>query len=189
VAESPSPLKLVLDFLPAVAIFATYALTRNIYAATIAIMIALTVVAVYYRVRTHKWHAAHTSGAILVVAFGALTLYLQNDAFIKAKPTAYFAILALALLGSHVIGKQVLMRRFMSEAMELPDPVWKRLNVAWAGFFAFCAALNWYVAHSMPEIWWVYLKAWGFLVLTLAFGVLQYPFLARYIRTEEAPAA
>lgn len=182
-------MKLALDFLPAAALLAVYALTRNIYSGTIAIMIALTIVAAYYRIRTGKWHAAHTSGAILVVGFGAMTLYLQNDAFIKAKPTAYFAILALALLASHVIGRQVLMRRFMGDALELPDPVWRRLNVAWAAFFAFCAGLNWYVAHAMPEIYWVYLKAWGFLVLTLVFGVAQYPFLARHIRTEEATAS
>lgn len=182
-------MKMALDFLPVVALFAAYMVSgKNIYAATIAIMIALVVVAGYYRVRTGKWHAAHTAGALLVAAFGGLTLYLHNDAFIKAKPTVYFAVLALALLGSHVIGKQVLIRRFMGHAMELPDPVWRRINVAWALFFAFCAALNWYVAHALPEIWWVYLKMWGFTALTAVFGIAHYPFLARYLHAAEAAA-
>lgn len=178
-------MKHVLDFLPAVALFAVYLPTHNIYFGTIAIMIAITVVAAYYRIKTHRWHAVHTAGAVLVDAFGGLTLYLQNDAFIKAKPTVYFGAMALALLGSHLVGKQVLMRRFMGETMELPDPVWKRLNVAWAAFFAFCAALNWYVAHSLPEAYWVNLKTFGFTILTMAFGVAQYPFIARFIRSDE----
>jgi intracellular septation protein len=89
--------------------------------------------------------------------------------------------MSAVFLGSHFVGDRVLLERAAHTAMTLPPPVWRRLNVAWALFFAFCAILNLYVAHNYAEATWVKFKLIAFTALPFVFALAQAPFLMRYL--------
>jgi intracellular septation protein len=113
-----------------------------------------------------------------------MTLLFHDAAFLKWKLTVIYGALAAALLASHVVGDKVLLARLPQDALQLPDGIWRRVNFAWALFFASCAGLNWYIARSFSEETWVSFKVWGMPVLTVAFTLLHLPFLARYLDHE-----
>jgi intracellular septation protein len=178
-------MKMLVDMLPAIAFFAAYLLS-DIYTATIVLVVALFLVVLIYRFGYGHWHKAHLATAIIAGALGGLTLYVHDPAFIKLKPTVVYAAFSLALLGSHLIGERVLLARIPQQSVQLPDAVWRKVNFAWAIFFAFCAVLNYYVAHNYDEATWVKFKAFGFTALMFVFMIGHAPFLMRYIQPESA---
>lgn len=176
-------MKFLLDLAPALAFFAAYYL-GGIYIATgvlIAAMFALVLVYWFWKREVHK---VHLVTSLVVAVFGGLTLYVHDPAFIKFKPTALYALFSAALLLSHVIGDRVLLARLPQQAIQLPEPVWRRVNFAWGLFFAFCAALNLYVAAHYDEATWVKFKTFGFSALMFVFMLAHAPFLARYLPQE-----
>ncbi len=181
-------MKQVLDMVPLAAMLVAYLVTRDIYAATIALMISLPVIALYYRVRDGKWHFLHAFGALLVLPLGGLTLYFHQDSFIKAKPTVLFTGMGVAFLVSQVASKTVLVKRMLGTAMQLPDALWRKINVAWALFYFALAGLNWYIASNFDNDTWVSFKTWGIMLLNLVFMLGHAPFVARYLQ-EPPPAS
>lgn len=181
-------MKLLLDLLPAIAFFGAY-LAADIYVATIALIASLIFVVVVHRVWKGTWHKGHLVAAIVAAVLGGLTLYVRDPDFIKFKPTVVYMVFSLALLASHVIGDRVLMQRIPQSVIQLPDVVWRRVNLAWAVFFAFCAVLNWYVAHNYDEDTWVKFKTFGFTGLSFVFLLAHLPFVSRYLQTETQTGA
>lgn len=177
-------MKQILDFLPALAFLGGYFL-GDIYQATIALIASLALVVVAYGVLERRLHKAHFITLLVAAALGGLTLYVHDPRFIKFKPTAVYALFAIALLASHWIGPQVLMQRLGAKLVALPDAIWRRVNLAWVLFFSLLAVLNLLVAANFSEATWVKFKVFGFTVLTFAFMLAHAPFLARYLPNEE----
>ena len=75
----------------------------------------------------------------------------------------------------------------LGKQVELPDPVWSRLNWSWVGFFAFMGAANLYVAFNFSLDLWVNFKLFGGMGLMLVFVILQALFLARYMEEGGKP--
>lgn len=173
-------MKFLLDYAPALLFFAAYFLA-DIYVATAVLIVAAIGLVLIYRFWQGHWHKSHIVVAVLATVLGGLTLMIQDPAFIKFKPTAVYAVFALALLGSHVVGKQVLLARIPQQTFKFPVPVWRRVNLAWGLFFLGCAALNWYVAGHYDEATWVKFKTFGFTALMFVFLLAHAPFLARYL--------
>jgi intracellular septation protein len=115
----------------------------------------------------------------IIVIFGGLTLYLRDKTFILWKPTVLYWLFGSVLAGSAFLGRN-LIRALLSEQMQLPDPVWRRLNWSWVGFFAFMGAANLYVAFNYSEKIWATFKLFGGMGLMLLFVVAQALVLARY---------
>jgi intracellular septation protein len=172
--------KFLLDFAPALLFFAAYFLA-DIYVATAVLIVAAIGLVLVYRLWQGRWHQSHMVVAVLATVLGGLTLIIQDPSFIKFKPTAVYGVFALALLGSHFVGKQVLLARIPQQTFKFPDPVWRRVNLAWGVFFIGCAALNWYVAGHYDEATWVKFKTFGFTALMFVFLLAHAPFLARYL--------
>ena len=122
--------------------------------------------------------------ALMTAVLGGLTLYLRDPEFIKFKPTAVYLAFCLVLLGSHFVGDRVLLARMPQHTITLPDPVWRRVNLAWGVFFFGCALLNLYVARHYDEATWVKFKLFGFTALTFVFAMAHLPFLWRYLPQE-----
>ncbi len=116
----------------------------------------------------------------IIVVFGGLTLYLRDKTFILWKPTVLYWLFAAVLAGGALLGRN-LIRALLSEQMSLPEPVWRRLNWSWVGFFAFMGLLNLYVAYNYSEKIWASFKLFGGMGLMLAFVVAQSAFLAKYV--------
>ena len=176
-------MKFLLDYAPALLFFAAYVLF-DIYVATATLIVAAIALVLVYRVWQSRWHKSHLVVAVLATVLGGLTLAIHDPVFIKFKPTAVYAVFALALLGSHFIGDRVLLARIPQKTFTFPEPVWRRVNLAWALFFLGCALLNLYVAGHFDEATWVKFKLFGFTALTFVFMLAHLPFLWRYLPEE-----
>lgn len=121
----------------------------------------------------------------LIVVFGGATLFLQDETFIKWKPTVLYWLFALALGLAPVLFERNLIRLLMEKQVCLPDAVWQRLNLGWAGFFAFLGLANLYVAFEFSTDTWVNFKMFGTLGLMLVFIVGQGFYLTRHIQERE----
>jgi intracellular septation protein len=177
--------KFLLDYAPALVFFAAYFL-YDIYVATAALIVAAIALVLVYRAWQKRWHKSHLVVAVLATVLGGLTLAIHDPVFIKFKPTAVYGVFALVLLGSHFIGRRVLLARIPQTTFAFPEPVWRKVNLAWALFFLLCAALNFYVAGNYDEATWVKFKTFGFTALMLVFLLAHAPFLARYLPQDSA---
>jgi intracellular septation protein len=116
-----------------------------------------------------------------VLIFGGATLFFHNQMFIQWKPTIFNWALALAFGLSQFIGDKNLMQRTLGSQIQLPRPVWTRLNLMWTANFLVVGGLNIFVAYGFSESTWVSYKMYsaiGFtLVLTILTAVLISPHL------------
>ena len=118
------------------------------------------------------------SGAVVLV-FGGLTLALQDELFIKLKPTIVNLLFAGALFGGVAFGKPLLAIVF-DQAFDLTHEGWMKLSTRWAWFFVFLAALNEVVWRTQTTDFWVAFKVWGIMPITMIFALAQAPLLQRY---------
>ena len=150
------------------------------FVAILATMLQIALVWMKHRkVDTMLW----VSLAIIVV-FGGATLFFHNPTFIKWKPTALYWMFGVVLLGSAWLLQRNLIRKMLEGQIKLPDAVWSRLNLAWAGFFIAMGLLNLYVAYSFSEEAWVNFKMFGGMGLMLAFVLAQGFYLSRHMEEE-----
>ncbi|EHK58539.1 intracellular septation protein A [Mesorhizobium alhagi CCNWXJ12-2] len=116
---------------------------------------------------------------VVVFVFGALTLYLQDDIFIKMKPTIVNSLFGLTLLGGLWFGKSLLGYVFDS-AFRLDAEGWRKLTFRWGVFFLFLALVNEIVWRSFSTDAWVAFKVWGIMPITLIFTISQMPLIMRH---------
>jgi intracellular septation protein len=123
------------------------------------------------------------------LVFGSLTLAFHSETFLKWKAPVVNWLFALGFLFSQFIGKQPLIQRMMGHALELPQPVWRKLNMAWVAFFIFSGAANLFVAFTFHEIW-VDFKVFGSLGMTVLFLIAQGFYIARHMQPQtEKPSS
>lgn len=161
-------MKQLVEFIPLIIFFAVYK-TVDIYAATGALMAATCIQMLAFWLKHKKLEKMHLITLLLVLFFGGLTMFFQDDAFIKWKVTAVNGLFALGLLVSRYGFGKNLIKQMLGKEMTLPDVIWDKANLAWVGFFAVCGALNVYVAFSLPQEVWVNFKVFGLLGMTLLF--------------------
>ena len=127
---------------------------------------------------------------VVVVVFGGLTLVLQDEVFIKLKPTIVNCMFGLALLWGYVFHKPLL-QIVLDSVFELTDEGWRKLTLRWALFFFVLAALNEIVWRTQTTDTWVSFKVFAIMPLTVVFALAQTPLLLRYEVTKDAedPAA
>lgn len=116
---------------------------------------------------------------VVVFVFGALTLWLQNDTFIKMKPTIVNSLFGAILLGGLLFGKSLLGYVFHA-AFKLTDEGWRKLTLRWGLFFVFLAVLNEVVWRSFSTDFWVTFKVWGTMPITILFTLSQMPLIMRH---------
>ena len=122
---------------------------------------------------------------VVVFVFGALTLWLQNDTFIKMKPTIVNTLFAAVLLGGLFFGKALLGYVFDS-AFRLTAEGWRKLTFRWGIFFLFLAVANEVVWRNFSTDFWVAFKVWGIMPITLIFTFSQMPLIIRHSLDESA---
>ena len=178
-------MKLLLDFLPLVLFFGAYKM-YGIYVGT-AVLMAATVaqMAIIYAI-DKKLTTMHKTTLALILIFGGLTLFLQDERFIKWKPTVLYTAMAVALAVALWVYRKNFLKMMLGSQLALPDPVWNRLTAAWVLYCLFMAAINGYVAAFFSTDAWANFKLWGY-VFPLAFIVGQGLYVARHL-SDEAPA-
>lgn len=183
-------MKLLFDFLPLLVFYAAFQL-YGIYIAT-AVGIVASVVQVSFGYFKHRrFEPMHLVVLAAMVVFGGLTIALQDEAFIKWKPSIVNWVFAAAVLGS-LFGKKSALEFLMGKQFKLPAAVWRKLNIAWASFFVAMGCLNVYVAFyynldadaAARTQTWVNFKVFGLTAMTFVFAIAQFLFIAKHIPEE-----
>jgi len=121
---------------------------------------------------------------IVVLVMGGLTLWLQDDTFIKIKPTIVNVFFGGALLIGLAFGRSLLAYVF-DAAFALDEDGWRKLTLRWGVFFLVLAGLNEIVWRTQSTDVWVAFKVWGTMPLTMIFALAQLPLMQRHMIGEE----
>ena len=171
-------MKFLFDLFPVVLFFVAFKIAGIYIATAVAIAATLAQVA-WLKLRKKKVEPMLWASLAIIVVFGGATLFLQDETFIKWKPTVLYWLFA-AVLGGAALLRRNLIRAMLSQHMQLPDPVWSRLNLAWVGFFALMGVLNLYVAYNYSTDLWVNFKLFGGMGLMLVFVFAQALVIGKY---------
>jgi len=125
---------------------------------------------------------------IVVLVFGGLTLWLQDETFIKMKPTIVNALFGAVLLGGLAFGKSLLGYVFDS-VFRLTAEGWRKLTFRWGLFFLVLAVLNEVVWRTASTDMWVSFKVFGIMPITFVFTLFQLPLINRHALPEEGTKA
>jgi intracellular septation protein len=176
---SCTTMKLLLDFFPIILFFIA-AKVYDIYVAT-AVAIAASIIQVaYLYFRNGRVEKMHLITLAAIVILGGSTLLLQDEQFIKWKPSVVNWLFAVVFIGSQFIGKRPIIQRMMGNNFILPNTMWTKLNLIWAAFFIFLGVANLYVAYNFDTDTWVNFKLFGMLGLTLVFIIMQTIYISKH---------
>jgi intracellular septation protein len=161
---------------------------RRIFTATAVFIVAtLVALALHYAI-VRKLPIMPLVSAVVVLIFGGLTLALQDELFIKLKPTIVNALFGAVLIGGLAFNKPLL-AIVLDSMFELTDEGWRKLTFRWALFFFVLAGLNEIVWRTQTTDTWVSFKVFGIMPLTILFALAQTPLLMRYeVKPEADPA-
>ena len=177
-------MKFLFDLFPIFLFFVTFKI-YGIYAAT-AVAIAATFVQIsWVWFRHRKVENMLWINLVIIVIFGSATLILQDETFIKWKPSVLYWLFSAVLFLAALFWNKNLIQSIMGRQIALPVPVWRVLNHAWAGFFAAMGVANLYVAYNFATDTWVNFKLFGTTGLMLTFVIVQSLFIAKYMKEAE----
>lgn len=174
-------MKFLFDLFPVLIFFIAYKM-YDIYVATAVLIIACFIQTAGHWAMHRKFEKSHIITLVLVSLFGGATLLLQDEMFIKWKPSVINWIFGVVFIGSQFIGEKNIIQRMLGAQLELPQIIWRNLNSAWALFFISLGFLNLYVVYNYDTDTWVDFKMFGLMGLTLGFMLLQGLYLARHIK-------
>ena len=157
-----------------------------IFLATGLFMIATAVALAVSWVLTRSLPIMPLVSGVVVFVFGALTLWLQDELFIKMKPTIVNSLFAAVLLGGLFFGKALLGYVF-GAAFRLDAEGWRKLTLRWGLLFVFLAIANEVVWRNFSTDFWVAFKVWGIMPITFVFTLTQMPLIMRH-SLDEKPA-
>ena len=174
-------MKFLFDLFPVILFFVTFKL-YDIFVATAVAITASILQIIWVWLRHHQIDKMMWINLMIIIVFGGATLALQDETFIKWKPTVLYWFFAIILLVSDVAFKKNLIRAMMEKQMALPLPIWKKLNTSWVIFFATMGLINLYVAFNFPVDTWVTFKLFGSTGLMLVFIVGQILALGKHLK-------
>jgi intracellular septation protein len=176
-------MKFLFDLFPVILFFIAFKLA-DIYVAT-AVAIGATFLQVgWLKLRGKRVEPMLWASLAIIAVFGGATLLLQDETFIKWKPTVLYWLFGGVLAAAAFFGRN-LIRVMLSQQVQLPEAVWSRLNWSWIGFFAFMGAINLYVAYNYSTDHWVNFKLFGGMGLMLLFVLAQAMVLSKYVEDKD----
>jgi len=182
--EPQGPMRLIIDFGPLVVFFATYKLAgaglHGTLVATGAFMAAVVIAIVAALAVFRRITPMLLLSTVLILTFGAITLYLRDPSFIQMKPTLYYGVLAVMLFIGLARKKPLLRWLFGPIFPGLSEEGWLKLSRNWAIFFVFMAIVNEVMRATLTFDQWLTLKVWGVPIVSLIFAAANIPMLLRH---------
>jgi len=173
-----SILKILIDIGP-LAIFFIFYTRGNLQSAILPFMIATIIAVLISYIIEKKIPIMPTVGAAIILIFGGLTIYFDNEIFFKMKPTIINIIFACILYGGEIF-KKPLLKILLGGTLKLQNEGWSILTKRWVGFFIALAILNEIVWRSQTTDLWVNFKVFGILPITFIFTMTQFSLIKKY---------
>lgn len=151
----------------------------SIFYATGAFMVAITASLIANFILERRLPTMPLVTAVFVLVLGGLTLYLQDELFIKLKPTFTNLLFAGILVGGLAFGK-LFLRYVFGAAFRLSEHGWRILTWRWAAFFVVLAIANEIVWRNFSTDFWVSFKVFGIAPLTFVFALAQLTVVRRH---------
>jgi intracellular septation protein len=177
-------MKFLFDIFPVILFFIAFKV-YDIYVATAVAMAATFLQIGWAWLRHRKVDTMLWISLAVIVVFGGATLLLQDETFIKWKPTVLYWLFSAVLAVAALAFRKNLIRAMMETQVTLPEVVWGKLLASWIAFFALMGALNLIVAFNFSTDAWVNFKLFGGIGLMLVFIVLQGLMLSRHIEDKK----
>src|SRR3954452_8086502 len=175
-------MQFLVDYFPLLLFFIAFKL-QGIYVATGVAMAASLAQIAWLRWKRGRVAPVHWLSLAIITVFGGATLILQDETWIKWKPTVLYGLFGMILaVGRIGFGRNLI--SYVMQGITLPPAVWTRVTWSWVAFFAFMGLANWYVAfrYALNDTdTWVNFKVWGGIGLFLTFALVQGVFLARHL--------
>ena len=165
--------KLLIDIGP-LAVFFIFYTRSGLQASILPFMVATVIAVLFSYILEKKIPIMPTVGAGIILLFGGLTIYFDNDIFFKMKPTIINVLFAVILYGGILINKPLL-KYLLGAALKLEETGWKILTQRWIGFFIALAILNEIVWRTQSTDVWVNFKVFGILPITFIFTMTDDP--------------
>ena len=194
-------LSVLVDYGPLIVFFLTYryyapdepeaaAEIAAIIKGTLAFMAASICALVFSKLRLGKVSPMLWFSTVLILGFGAMTVFFGDETFVQIKPTIVYIIMGGALLVGVYMGKSLL-KILLDTAFEgLTDEGWRKLSRNWGIFFLALAGLNEFLRWYLDFGDWLAAKLWVFLPLTFLFTFTQIPMLLKHgLAIEDADEA
>ncbi len=175
--------KLAIEAGPLAVFFITNA-KLGIFVATGAFMAAITVSLVTSWLLTRHLPPMALFTAVFVLIFGGLTIWLEDEIFIKLKPTIVNSLFAI-ILALGLAFRKLLLKHAFGDAIRMTEEGWRAMTVRWIGFFAFLAIVNEVVWRNVSTDTWVSFKVFGIMPLTLVFSMTLVPLMTRHQLPED----
>jgi len=170
--------KILIDIGP-LAIFFIFYTRSDLQTAILPFMIATIIAVLFSYIIEKKIPIMPTVGAVIILFFGGLTIYFDNEVFFKMKPTIINFLFAAILQGGIILNKPLL-RYLLGAALKLEDEGWSVLTKRWIGFFIALGILNEIVWRTQSTDIWVNFKVFGILPITFIFTLAQFSTIKKY---------
>ena len=170
--------KLLIDIGP-LAVFFIFYTRGDLKTAILPLMIATIIAVLFSYILEKKIPIMPTVGAAIILIFGGLTIYFDNETFFKMKPTIINLLFAGILYGGIILNKSLL-RYLLGAALKLQDEGWDILTKRWIGFFIALAILNEIIWRTQTTDMWVNFKVFGILPITFVFTLTQFSTIKKY---------
>ncbi len=173
-----SIIKLLVDIGPLAVFFIFYS-KNGLQQAILPFMIATVIAVLFSYIMEKKIPVMPTVGATIILVFGGLTIYFDNEVFFKMKPTIINILFAIILYGGEIL-KKPLLKYILGTALKLQEEGWEKLTKRWIGFFIALAILNEIIWRTQSTDIWVNFKVFGILPITFAFTLSQFSLIKKY---------
>jgi len=170
--------KLLIDIGPLAVFFIFYS-RGNLQSAILPLMIATVISVIFSYIMEKKIPIMPTIGAAIILVFGGLTIYFDNEIFFKMKPTIINILFATILYAGQIM-KRPLLKSLFSGNLKLQEEGWSQLTKRWISFFIALAILNEIIWRTQSTDLWVNFKVFGILPITFIFTMTQLTLIKKY---------
>ena len=170
--------KLLIDIGP-LAVFFIFYTRGDIRSAILPLMIATIIAVIFSYIIEKKIPIMPTVGASIILVFGGLTIYFDNEVFFKMKPTIINILFAIVLYAGQIMNKPLL-KYLLGGSLKLQNKGWSILTKRWVGFFIALAILNEIIWRTQSTDLWVNFKVFGILPITFIFTMTQFSLIKKF---------
>ena len=173
--------KMLFDFGPLLLFFGANYLYSDLML-SVKVLVAATLVSLVL-----SWHIERrvslmaAIGCAALVFFAGLTLYFDNELFIKIKPTVVTLLFAALIAGGRLLGRNPL-AAIIGKQINLTPQGWRAISWLWVAMFGTSAVANELAWRTLSTDDWITFKVFGLTGISLLFFVLSVPILQKYQR-------